>query len=218
MLADYILQTGWLIKIKPTPRGLGLHGFMVWLMSVFVLAPYLETLFIPITLMAVLHTIQDGIKLAVTPTLNKRGIHPIFAYGADQLSHYILIVLWQFWFTGNTRFDPIESYFMTIGACVVAVTRFYEVTWWSNWFKELYDYFGRWRWFQYAERLAMLGLSALGFFWLAPLCVLPRVWVSYRTKQPIWKQPYGLAEMLLGMAICIVLGALLWATYPESFR
>lgn len=219
MLADYVLQTNWLVMRKVKLDGLLLHGLMVWLMSIFVLPAYLSVVFIPILIMTVLHTTQDWIKVYSTPRL--KNVHSFYTYIADQFGHYITIFALNALVIGSLVNPPneLEIFVMSVGACVVAITRFYEVTWWANFLQmKMVAYFNRWRWFEYAEHLAMFALSLVGFFYLAPLCLLPRLAYSRQTPHAVLKQQYGLIEMLLGGAFSIVLGALMSRLFPASLR
>ena len=214
MLADYVLQTNWVASGKSnfewtaieTWRGLLLHGLTVWLVSLAVIPSYLGILWPYITLMAVLHTFQDAIKVSISRHL---AIHPFVTYAFDQLLHVILIlVLNDFFPRANLIVPPpprAEVHLMMLGAALVAVTRFYEVSWWANWL-DMLPYMKRWQIWGYAERCAMLLLSALGYWWIAPLAVLPRLYVAWKEKHPIWHQKRGMIELLLGAAFSVILG------------
>lgn len=217
MLADYMLQTNWLVVRKAQAwDGLALHGFMVWMMSILVIPGSLATLILPITGMALIHTGQDWVKVRSGKWLQRRGIHGFYSYMADQISHYVTIILMQIIF--GALLNPVpghtEQAIMAIGACVMAITRFYEVTWWANFLKmKMMPYFDRWRVFEYAEHLAIFAVSAVGLFYIAPLFVLPRLVVSRYSLHPVWKQQYGLLEMGLGVVFSMALGMLVWRIY-----
>jgi hypothetical protein len=216
MLADYVLQTNWLVGRKGQGwDGLGLHGFMVFAMSVLVLPRWFSVMIIPITLMALQHTGQDWVKVYTGKKYKK--IHPFYSYTADQICHYLVIFIMQF--TVGSRLVPppsdFESWMMGMGACVIALTRFYEVTWWANWFV-LFPYMNRWRLLSYAERLAAFALTLGGLWFLAPLAAAFRLIESVRIGKPVWKQKYGLLEMALGVLFAIVLGLLMRALLPAQ--
>ncbi len=208
MLADYILQTNWLIVRKSHSwEGLALHGFIVFCMSILVLPAHIYLMFIPLLVMALIHTFQDWVKIYTGPRIK---IHPFIPYMLDQVLHYTLIVIFQVVYGSQLQPPPsqAEVLVMATGAVVVAVTRFYDVTWWANWL-DMIPYMNRWQVWGYAERLAMVALSVVGLFFLAPLCVLPRLWYAARTQMPIWKQPRGLLEMGIGIVFSIALGLVL---------
>ena len=210
MLADYLLQTNWLIARKGQRwDGLALHGAMVFFMSVLALAPYIKVVLLPILILTLVHTAQDWLKIYSGPRLK---IHPFIPYMADQLSHYTQIVILQLavgalLIPAPTQTDLIVA---TVAASVVTLTRFYDITWWSNWL-DMIPYMTRWRWLGYAERLTMFALSAIGLFFLAPLCIVPRLFLSWQDKQPIWKQKRGVLEMGIGVVFAIILGVILRA-------
>jgi hypothetical protein len=219
MLADYVLQTNWLVMRKSKLDGLLLHGLMVGFMSLLVLPTHLNIVLLPILIMTVLHTIQDWVKVYSGPRL--KNVHGFYTYIADQFGHYLTILILNALVIGSLIVPPndIEIFVMSVGACVIAITRFYEVTWWANFLQmKMTPYFNRWRWFEYAEHLAMFALSLVGLFYLAPLCVLPRLLYSRQTPYSVTKQQYGLIEMLLGAAFAIVLGALMGRLFPTSLR
>jgi hypothetical protein len=189
---------------------------MVFAMLILVLPAYFSVVFIPFLLMSLLHTAQDWLKVYATPRL---GIHPVYTYTADQASHYVVIVIMQVLIAALLIPSPslIEDWVMGMGACIIIMTRFYEVSWWANWF-DMMPYMNRWRVLSYAERLAAFGLSVTGLFFLAPLCVLPRLYLMRRAGQPIWKQPNGTLEMGLGIVTAIVLGVLMMSLNPMILR
>ena len=210
MLADYLLQTNWLIARKGQRwDGLALHGAMVFFMSILTLAPYIKVVLLPILILSIVHTAQDWLKIYTGPRIK---IHPFIPYMADQLSHYTQIVIMQLaigslLIPGPTHTDIIVA---SVAASTVTLTRFYDISWWSNWL-DMIPYMTRWRWFGYAERVSVFALSAIGLFFLAPLCVVPRLVFSWRVKQPIWAQKRGALEMGLGLLLAIILGLVLRA-------
>jgi hypothetical protein len=205
LLADYTLQTNWLVGRKNQWDGLALHGVMVFAMSLLVLAPYVNVVLIPIVLLTAAHMAQDWLKVHFGPRLK---VHPFYPYAADQCGHCIQIGIVQLAVgplllsSGPSGIDLIVA---TIGASVVALTRFYDVTWWSNWM-DMFPYMMRWRLWGYAERLAMFALSVIGFAFLAPVCVLLRLFSAWRSGQPVWQQKRGILEMALGVVLAIALG------------
>lgn len=217
MLADYVLQTNWLVMRKVRRLdGLLLHGAIVYIVSLLVLPNHLDQLFIPLTLAALWHTFQDWIKVYTGPRIKVPGI---YSYMIDQFAHYALILILNGVFAASLvpALDPTTNYLMGIGACVVTITRFYEVTWWSNFLNfQMVPYFTRWRFFEYAEHLAMFALALSGYFYLAPLCALPRLLAGWRNGNPIWKQRYGLLEMGLGIVLSTALGVLMRTVWPAS--
>jgi hypothetical protein len=205
MLADYVLQSNWLVARKSESwTGLAMHGGIVGFMSMIAVAPYLDMVWPPLLALMVLHTLQDQGKVKLGPRLHT---HPFIPYMADQLLHYAQIGLFQLWV--GSRLDPApptaEIAFMWTGAAVIVVTRFYDITWWANWL-DMIPYLNRWRCFAYAERLSMLALSAAGLWMVAPLCLLPRLAFSSYSGAPIWHQQRSVIEMAIGAALSIVLG------------
>ncbi len=212
-LADYPLQTNWLIVRKGQSwDGLALHGLMVLFMAILVLPQYFPFVLIPLLALSGVHTIQDWGKIYTGPRIK---IHPIIPYLLDQVLHYIIIGIVQV-AVGSLLVPapgPWEVMLMATGAVVVAVTRAYDVTWWANWL-DMIPYMNRWTWWGYAERLAMVALSTFGLFYLAPLCAAPRLLYAWSHGTPIWKQRRGLLEMGIGIVFSIALGLVLHRLLP----
>ncbi|MBN1563422.1 MAG: DUF3307 domain-containing protein [Anaerolineae bacterium] len=205
MLADYALQTNWLVSKKSEGWfGLLLHGGTVGFMSLFALAPYIDDVWFPLVVMVAIHTLQDYLKVHFGPQLK---VHAFFPYMADQVLHYGLILVIQAWAGGSLSPKPAhaEILFMWVGTAVIFVTRYYEVTWWANWL-DMIPYMNRWRVFGYAERIAMMTLAVAGLWIVAPLCIVPRLFVSYRIGAPIWQQRRGMLEMGLGVVVSVLTG------------
>jgi hypothetical protein len=212
MLADYALQTNWLVSRKGHGwLALGLHGLMVFCMAVLVVPQYIGVLLIPIIILSLLHTGQDWLKIYSGPRIK---IPSIYSYSADQVSHYAMIGVMQL--TVGPLLVPAPDnptiFVAAVGASTIILTRFYEVSWWSNWL-DMLPYMNRWRVWSYAERLAMFALSVAGLFFFAPLCVLPRLIQSIREDRPIWKQKRGTPELALGIVLAIAAGLVVRGLY-----
>ncbi len=212
LLADYVLQTDWLaqsktsfvFRDKSSWGGLLLHGSMVWFVSLMVLPNYIDTIWPYITLIAVAHTLQDGLKSWIS---QKSAVHPFFPYAFDQLGHLILLIIIQN-VIGDLLVPPpdqAEITVMLLSVGLIAVTRFYEVTWWANW-QEMYKFFRTWWKWLYAERAGMLLLSAVNLWILVPLLALPRLAMAQYRNEPLGKQERGTLELLLGMGFSVILG------------
>ncbi len=212
LLADYVLQTDWLVKRKSrfvvrelrSWDGLLLHGFILWLVTLGVLAAYAAVLWPFITALAILHTLQDAFKTWLGP---RPPTHPIYLYSLDQLAHLMLLLLLQPVVADLIVSPPdaAQTELMLFGAALIAITRFYEVTWWANWPATL-PYMKRWRIWGYLERISMMLLSAIGLWHLAPLALFPRLFRAYALGYPITASRYGLADLLLGMTFSVILG------------
>jgi hypothetical protein len=205
MLADYVLQSNWLVARKSESwAGLIIHGGIVGFVSLMAISPYLSAVWFPLLMLMILHTFQDYLKVYFSPRLN---IHPFGPYMADQFIHYAVIGGFQLWIGERVvpKPPPTEIAFMWVGAAVIAVTRFYDITWWANWL-DMIPYLNRWRQFAYAERLSMLALSAAGLWYIAPLCLVPRLAYAKYTARPIWRQRRSALEMGMGAALSITLG------------
>ncbi len=210
LLADYTLQTNWLIVRKGQSwDGLALHALMVFFMSVLVLAPYITVMFVPLLIMSILHGIQDWGKIYSGPRIK---VHPFIPYMLDQFFHYGTILIIQALFGAMLQPAPsqAEIFVMSCGAVTIAATRFYDVTWWANWL-DMIPYMNRWQVWGYAERLAMVALSAIGLWFVAPLCVLLRVGYAARIGAPVWKQRRGVLEVIIGILFSVALGLVLRA-------
>src|SRR5579859_3274680 len=69
-LADYTLQTNWLIVRKGQSwDGLALHALMVLFMSVLVLAPYIRVMALPLLVISTVHGFQDWVKIYTGPRI-----------------------------------------------------------------------------------------------------------------------------------------------------
>jgi hypothetical protein len=188
--------------------GLALHGLMVFVTSVLVLYRYLDILLLPLIILSLIHTFQDWVKIYTGPRIK---IHPFIPYMIDQLLHYIAIGIMQAQFGSQLQPPPshAEQLFMACGAVAIAVTRFYDVTWWANWL-DMIAFMNRWQVWGYVERLAMAGLSAVGLFFVAPLCIVPRILYAWRYDTPLWNQPRGKIELPLGVIFSIALGLVIY--------
>lgn len=209
LLGDYALQTDWLAARKSQAwDGLLLHGAIVWVMSVIALSPYLNhwEVVLALVTLGVVHTSQDGLKVWSGPRLR---LHLSIPYMADQVSHIVLIVILQLALGDILSPPPTEIFIMALGASLIFVTRFYDVSWWANWF-EMIIYMNRWRTWAYIERLLMLFCASLGIggALVAPLIALPRLYYAWRIGAPLWKQNHGLLEWSLGIVFCVGLGYL----------
>ncbi len=212
LLADYVLQTDWLATRKERfdPQeihswgGLLLHGTIVWLASLAVLAPHIGLLWPYVTVLTLIHTVQDALKIQIN---SRWHIPTLIPYLVDQALHIVAILIFQAVVTRRFTLEnnPTVLTLMMVGSSVVAVTRFYEVSWWANW-REIYAYIVRWRYWGYAERTTMLLLSAIGWWWLSPLAIAPRLYTAQRRGKPIWAQPAGIPELLLGVVFSVILG------------
>ena len=97
LLADYILQTNWLVTRKgkfivreiTSWDGLLLHGFLVWIVTLSCLASHVNIVLPYVTLLALLHTLQDGLKIWIS---TQTDYHPFLFYILDQALHLALIV------------------------------------------------------------------------------------------------------------------------------
>jgi hypothetical protein len=135
---------------------------------------------------------------------------------ADQCLHYLTILGIQAWAGGRLSPPPdaTEIALMWTGAALVAVTRAYDVTWWANWL-DMIPYMNRWRAIGYLERIAMLAVAAVGLWFAAPLCIVPRLIIAQRRGHPIWRQRRGQLEIGLGAVFSIALGIGLHAAYMQ---
>jgi hypothetical protein len=214
MLADYLLQSNWLVSRKGKSwDGLILHGTIVGFMSLMALAPYIKIVWLPLLLLTAGHTLQDFLKVRSRAYLT---IHSIIPYMSDQVLHYLAIIGIQWWVGDRISPKPsdFEIAFMWTGAAVIMVTRYFEVTWWANWL-DMIPYMHRWRIFGYAERLSMLALSAVGLWFVAPTCIIPRLLVAHQRQYPIWRQRRGLWEVATGVLLSVVLGIGLHMVYAQ---
>ena len=215
LIADYVLQTDWLANRKGSfsfrhPRlwdGLLLHGTLVWLVSLAIMPEQLNRLWPYITVLALVHTFQDAMKSTFSAHIKLPSVIPYFI---DQGFHLTAIILFQIAVTGLVVPQPghPEITLMLFGSALIGVTRFYEVSWWSNWLA-IYPIMRRWRWWSYTERIAILLLSYAGLWWLAPLAVVPRLAATRRQGEFWLDQPFGWADLLLGTAFSVILGLIL---------
>jgi small-conductance mechanosensitive channel len=123
-LADYALQTNWLVSQKGKGWfGLLLHGGTVGFMSLLTLAPYLGDVWLPLCVLVTIHTLQDYLKVRFGPHLK---VHASIPYMGDQLLHYALIGVIQLWVGDSLSPEPAhaEIVFMWTGTAVMVVTRY----------------------------------------------------------------------------------------------
>ncbi len=211
LLADYPLQTNWLVVRKGQAwYGLALHGAMVFLMMILVLPGDLSVLLVPMLILTFVHMFQDWVKVYSGPRIK---IHPFIPYILDQVLHYTAIIIFQMVVASQLEQlglapSPAEIWVMALGAVVIIVTRFYDVTWWANWL-DMILYMNRWAVWGFAERLAMVALSVVGLFYAAPLCVLPRLLYAQSQGMAITKQRRGSLEMGIGVVLSVGCGLVL---------
>lgn len=212
LLADYVLQTNWIFNKKQRfiagkPRswdGMLAHVLVVWILSLIAVSRYASELWPFITLMTILHAMQDILKIRLSPPTQRWAFVP---YAVDQTLHLVTILVFAV-LTANLVIpppSPTETRVVAFGACFVGLTRFYEVTLWANW-PSMRPYMRHWRLWGYTERTIMFALSAAGVWWLAPLAALPRILAAQRSGfRIIGQSPYTL-EVLLGTAFSVILG------------
>ncbi len=201
-IGDYLLQTNWLAARKgQSLDGLLTHTSIVFVMSVIVVAPYLEALWPVLVALFAIHTAQDALKAWLQPRLRA---HLAWSYFADQGGHLGLILLIGLWVGDRVQPSSAEQFSMALGAALIVVTRAYEVSIWANWFS-LIVYAQRWQLWGYGERSLILWLGMVGF-WPGVLVALPRAWVAWRAGTPLWSHPAHLLEWLSGAALALALG------------
>src|SRR5258708_17046634 len=104
MLADYTLQTNWLIVRKGQAwDGLALHGLMVLATAIMALPQYITVLLVPLIVLSGVHTFQDWMKIYTGPRIR---IHPFIPYILDQVLHYTAIVTFQLLLAGLVQPQP----------------------------------------------------------------------------------------------------------------
>lgn len=203
LLGDYVLQTNWLaVRKSQALDGLLLHGLIVYLISILATAPYFDQVLLPVTVLFVVHTFQDWLKVWSGPRLH---LHLAYGYFIDQALHVLLIVGMQAVVDVDT--PHTEVVVMSLGAALIAVTRFYEVSWWANWF-DMIIYMNRWQVWGDVERVLMLLTAMFGLIpaLIAPVFALPRLYYAWRIGNPLWKERYGLLEWGLGIVFSLSLG------------
>lgn len=203
-VGDYLLQTDWLVVRKSQSwDGLLLHGFIVFVMSLLAVAVYLDRLLLPVCVLFVLHTAQDWLKVWVGRHIR---LHLAWSYFADQFLHWLTIVGIQLW-VGNLETTTFEVLLFSFGSALIIVTRFYEVSWWGNWF-EMIVYMHQWGRWAYLERLAMLLVAMWGALpaLLALTFGLPRLYWAWHKGNPLWRQKYGIIEWGLGIVLSVAVG------------
>lgn len=203
LLGDYVLQTNWLaVRKSQALDGLLIHGLVVYVMSLLATAPHFKQVWLPITVLLVIHTLQDGLKVWSGPRLR---IHLAYSYFLDQFLHLLLILGIQA--VVEVKTSHFEEAAMSFEAALIAVTRFYEVSWWANWF-EMIVYMNRWQVWGAFERIAILLTAALGPIpaLVSPVFALPRLVFAWRSGNPLWKERYGLLEWGLGIVFSLGLG------------
>lgn len=200
LMSDYVLQTSWLVIRKSQAwDGLLIHGATVAIISTLMLAPYLESVWLWMVILFGVHTAQDWLKVWLTPRL---PLHLSYAYFADQVLHFGLILLMDA--AVDIPTTQLEESVMAFGAALILVTRFYEVSWWANWF-DMIVYMNRWEWWGNVERVLML-LAALVHPLIAPFFALPRLVYAWWVGNPLWKERYGLLEWGIGILFSVSVG------------
>lgn len=207
-VGDYLLQTDWIaIRKVQSFDGLLLHVLIVAVASAIAISPYLSLVWLPFTLLMLLHLAQDRLKTWLGRRLRW---HLAWLYFLDQASHIAMIIAFQLWLDHKgiaPETSSIEQFLLALGAALIVVTRFYEVSWWANWF-DMIVYMARWQRWGYLERATMLIMATLGAAGtvLALSFSLPRLYWSWRRGQALWRQRYGLLEWCLGILLSIAIG------------
>ena len=117
VIADFVLQTNWIVQNKRRPLAMGLHAALVWgalVVSLGSLDPMLIGL-------AAAHLVIDVTKLLS----NRRGIWPFLA---DQAAHGLSLVVLalyapQLWAQGHWAAFPLIAPLMALAAGAIVATR-----------------------------------------------------------------------------------------------
>lgn len=215
LLADYVYQTQWVVKIKHAGwKGLILHGSSFFVLSIIALAAHLNDFFLfgPLLLILTIeHILQDRLKIVLTERYPQ---HSILLYFLDQAAHFagILIVNAIVGHKIDPKPNNVELLLFMLGASILILTRAWEITLIANW-KSLRDYTRLWLLWGYAERTIMLIIISVGGIVLLPLafaCVIPRLARSYQLGYPIWNQRSEMIELGSGVVASTILGLGIW--------
>lgn len=90
MVADFILQPGWLVRYKRLPAGRALHAAIHALVMLVLAAPVLPRWWLVIPLVTGAHLWVDGMKVVHGP---ERGPLSLVAFLGDQAAHVGILLL-----------------------------------------------------------------------------------------------------------------------------
>ena len=215
LLADYVYQTQWVVKIKHAGwRGLILHGSSFFVLSIIALAAHLNDilLFGPLLIILTIeHIVQDWWKIRLTEQFPQHGV---LLYFLDQGAHLIGILIVNA-LVGD-KLDPqpnnVELLIFIFAGSALLLTRAWEITLIANW-ESMRQYARQWLLWGYAERIIMLIVIALGGIILLPIaiaCTIPRLVHSYQLNHPIWKEKPEMIELVSGVVASTILGLGIW--------
>jgi hypothetical protein len=103
-LADFVLQTRWMILRKHRPAGLLAHGAVVALAHSAALIPFFApAVFIAVAGITFAHILIDAVKVAVQRRFPSR---PLLWFFADQAAHLVVIALAWVWLVPHAHLLP----------------------------------------------------------------------------------------------------------------
>ncbi len=90
LVADFILQPGWLVRYKRVPAGRAVHAGIHGLVMLLLAAPVLPRWWLAIPTVTVLHFLVDGMKAEWAP---ERGPISLAAFLFDQAVHIGILLI-----------------------------------------------------------------------------------------------------------------------------
>lgn len=208
LLADFIFQTKRIVEMKTKGwYGLILHGGTFYITALYVLPSHLNTIFIPITLLSLEHTLQDWVKIKLSrlvPSLS------VFWYFLDQFCHFLGIFILNAWVANKINPPNTEILLFMVGSSIIVLTRAWEITVMSNWAR-LRQHVQQWNRWADVERLTALTIVSLGGLLALPFgaaCVIPRLVMARRKGFSFQKFEY--LEVGGGIICSIILGLGIW--------
>jgi hypothetical protein len=206
LIADYPLQTDWLVKAKRTWSGLIIHVAIHLMVLLLVCLPHLSTTWPFLVVLAIAHLLIDAFKSALTrwrPQWNAGG------YLFDQLLHILSI-----WAIGKWAMLAIAGGWPIQRTWQIYLIAFLLVT--SVWYitesvlfsasqayqRELFEQ----RW----TRMATRAIFLVVLLSLRPPRVTPGVAAGILTPLPYWSGSFGRRALLTDLCVTSVVAALSW--------
>jgi hypothetical protein len=206
LIADYPLQSDWLVKAKRTWPGLSLHVAIHLAVLLLLTLPHTAQLWPFLLALAAAHFAIDTFKNLLA-TYRAQWIAGPYLF--DQLLHIVSIWAIGLWVElAHPGGWPVDRPWQIYGIAFLLVTQVWYITervlFHAN---QAYQHeLLRQRWTRMAARAILLAL----LLWMGRLVAMPSAAVTSIALLPYWSSPYGLRALLVDVSVTLVVAALVW--------